>query len=164
MNKLTKRKDFQSQSKIVPLRSGLHRITRSKNQTTITSNTGQDCLMTLPHDDTDITQTIGASVSELPLSVQLCVRPSVRAWSSVKSLACLFQHVSKLSRVSAVIYHLRHVRERMSDLRRQQRLERRRQRYRERRGAETPAEKERRLQNKRARRRQRLIAATAYLT
>ena len=90
---------------------------------------------------------------------------SVRAWSSVKSLACLFQRlfsrVSKLSRVSAVIYRLRHVRERMSDLRRQQRLERRRQRYRERRGAETPAEKERRLQNERARRRRTLLGESA---
>ena len=49
----------------------------------------------------------------------------------------------------------------MSDLRRQQRLERRRQRYRERRGAETPAEKERRLQNERARRRRRLLGESA---
>ncbi len=50
-------------------------------------------------------------------------------------------------------------RERMSDLCRQRTLERRRQRYRERSAAETPVEKDRRLQNERAWRRRRLLGA-----
>ena len=116
-------------------------------------------------------EVIGASMSEPPLSVQLCVRPSVRAWSSVKLLApgmpISTTVVTRFKIVTCFSGNLSSTTctcERMSDLRRQQRLERRRQRYRERRGAETPAEKERRLQNERARRRRRLIAATAYLT
>ena len=49
----------------------------------------------------------------------------------------------------------------MSDLCRQRTLERRRPRYRERSADETPVEKDRRLQNERARRRRRLLGESA---